>query len=44
MKNESMGSIKENVASELNDNHSSVKFVVTVALALWLGIVFPPWR
>ena len=40
MKNESMGSIKENVASELNDNHSSVKFVVTVALALWLGIVF----
>jgi len=38
--NESMGSIKENVASELNDNHSSVKFVVTVALALWLGLVF----
>jgi len=40
MKNESMGSITENVASELNDNHSSVKFVVTVALALWFGIVF----
>ena len=38
--NESAGSITENVASELDDNHSSVKFVVTVALALWLGVVF----
>ncbi len=37
-KNESMGSLK--VASELNNNHSSVRSVVSVALALWLGIVF----
>jgi hypothetical protein len=40
MKIESMGSLKANVASELNDNHSSVRSVVTVALALWLGLVF----
>ncbi len=40
MKNESMGSLKEIVASELNDNHSGVRSVVTVALALWLGLVF----
>jgi hypothetical protein len=40
MKNESMGSLKENVASELDDNHSSVRSVVTVALALWFGLVF----
>ena len=33
-------SIHENVASELNDHHSSVRPVVTVALALWLGLVF----
>jgi hypothetical protein len=37
---ESMGSLKENVASELNDNHPSVRRVVAVVLALWLGLVF----
>ncbi len=36
---ESMGSLKENVASELDDNHSSARSVVFVALALWLGLV-----
>lgn len=36
---ESMGSLQENVASELNDDHSSVRSVVFVALALWLGLV-----
>jgi hypothetical protein len=40
MKNESMAGIKENAASELNDNHASVRSVVAVALALWLGLVF----
>ncbi|HUE36386.1 MAG TPA: hypothetical protein VMO20_03260, partial [Candidatus Acidoferrum sp.] len=40
MKTESMANLKENVASKLSDNHSSVKFVVTVALALWLGLIF----
>ena len=40
MKTQSMGSLKESVASELNQNHSSVRSVVTVALALWLGLVF----
>lgn len=40
MKTESMGSLKESVASELNDNHSTVRPVVAVALALWLGLVF----
>jgi hypothetical protein len=39
MKNESKGSIKENVASELKDKHSSVRSVITVALAVWLGLV-----
>jgi len=39
MKNETMGSITENVASELNDGHSSVRTVVFIALALWLGLV-----
>lgn len=38
--NESMGSINANVTSELNDNHSSVRSVVSVALALWFGLVF----
>lgn len=33
MKNESMGSLKVIVASELDDNHSGVRSVVTVALA-----------
>src|SRR5262249_50807117 len=40
MKIETMGSLKGNVASELNDNHSSVRRVVAVVLALWLGLVF----
>src|ERR1700741_4700649 len=40
MTNESMGNIHENVASELNDNHSNMGSVVSVALALWLGLVF----
>jgi hypothetical protein len=40
MTNESMGSINANVTSELNDNHSSVRSVVSVALALWFGLVF----
>jgi hypothetical protein len=40
MKIVTMGSLKENVASELNDNHSSVRRVVAVVLALWLGLVF----
>jgi hypothetical protein len=39
-KNESMGSLNENVASELNVNQSSVRSVVGAALALWLGLVF----
>jgi hypothetical protein len=39
-KNENMGSFKEHVASEFNDNHSNVGPIVSVALALWLGIVF----
>ena len=34
------GSLKENVASELNENHSSVKSVVAVVLGLWFGLVF----
>jgi hypothetical protein len=40
MNTESMGSLKDNVASELNDNHSSVRPVVAMVLALWLGLVF----
>jgi hypothetical protein len=40
MKTDSVGSLEETVASELNDNHSSVRRVVAVALALWLGLVF----
>jgi hypothetical protein len=40
MKTENMGSLKENEASELDDNRSSVRSVVTVVLALWLGLVF----
>jgi hypothetical protein len=38
-KNETMGSITENVASELNNGRSSMKSVVFAALALWLGVV-----
>ena len=40
MKTESMGSIEETAASEPNENHSSVRRIVSVALALWLGVVF----
>jgi len=40
MNNENKGSLKETVASELIDNHSSVRRVVAVALALWLGLIF----
>src|SRR5215469_11187732 len=40
MTNETMGSINQNEASELNDNHFSMRSVVSVALALWLGLVF----
>jgi hypothetical protein len=39
MKNETMGGIPENVASELNNGRSSMKPLVFTALALWLGIV-----
>jgi hypothetical protein len=39
MKNETMGSIPENVASELNNGHSSLKPLVFTTLALWLGLV-----
>jgi hypothetical protein len=39
MKNETMGSIAESVASELNSGHISVRSVVFAALALWLGLV-----
>lgn len=38
MKNETMGSLTQNVASELDNGHSNVKSVVVVALALWLGL------
>ena len=39
MKNETMGSIPENVDTELNNGHSSLRTVVFAALALWLGLV-----
>jgi len=39
MKNEIMGSIPENMAPELNSEHSSLKPAVFAALALWLGLV-----
>lgn len=38
-KNDTMGSITENVASELDNGHSNMRSVVFVALALWLGLV-----
>lgn len=38
-KNETMGSLTENVASERDNGHSNVRSVVFVALALWLGLV-----
>jgi hypothetical protein len=40
MTNDSVGSIKENVTSKLNNKQLSVRSVVSVALALWLGLVF----
>jgi hypothetical protein len=40
MKNENKESIKEKVASEFNINHSSMRSVVALALAVWFGIVF----
>ena len=40
MTNESMESLNQNVASELNDSRSRVSSLVSVALALWLGLVF----
>src|SRR5262249_47108046 len=40
MTNESMGNISQNVASELSDGNSKVSSLVSVALALWLGLVF----
>ena len=39
MKNETMGSFTENVASKPNDRRSCVKSVVFTVLALWLGLV-----
>jgi len=40
MKTETMGSITESVASELNTKRSTVRSVVFVALAFWFGLVF----
>ncbi len=40
MTNDSVGSLNENAASELNNNPLTVRSVVSVALALWLGLVF----
>jgi hypothetical protein len=40
VKNESMGSFKENLAAALNENRSSVRAIVLIALGLWLGLVF----
>jgi hypothetical protein len=40
VKNENIGSLEKNLASELNEDHPSVRVVVTVALALWFGLVF----
>jgi len=39
MKIETMGNLKSIEASERNDKHSSLRSVVFVALALWLGLV-----
>src|SRR5258707_15176270 len=39
MTNESMGSINQNVASDLNDGRSRVSSIVSATLVLWLGIV-----
>ncbi len=40
MTKEIAGNINQNVASELNDRRSSVRSIVSVALALWFGPVF----
>jgi len=40
MTNVSIGGINQNEASELKDSHCSMRAVVFVALALWLGLVF----
>lgn len=39
VKNETMESITEKVASEIKDGHSNVRAVVFAALAIWLGVV-----
>lgn len=39
MKNETMGEIPENAASEINNGCSGMKSLVLTALALWLGLV-----
>lgn len=39
MKNETMGSLTENTASELDSGNSSIKSAIFAALALWLGLV-----
>jgi hypothetical protein len=39
MKGAMMGSLNENAASELNNNHSIVRPAVSGALALWFGLV-----
>jgi len=38
--NQNMESININVTSELNDNRSSIRLLVSVVLALWFGLVF----
>jgi hypothetical protein len=39
VKSETMGSITESVASELNNGRSNVKSILIAALGLWLGLV-----
>ena len=39
-KNESVGNLEANIASELKDNHSRWKPVISLALALWFGLIF----
>ena len=38
--NENMGSINERVTSEIKNNALSMRSIISVALALWLGLVF----
>ncbi len=40
MTKEITGTINENVTSQFNDRRSSVQSIVSVALALWFGVVF----